>query len=57
MRDLLEKIALVEDELAIEQRATTMQQVKYHEQTKTRTHGESERKEEEQKSKRGVSER
>ena len=34
VRDLLEKIALVEDELAIELRATTMQQVKYHEQIK-----------------------
>jgi hypothetical protein len=29
VRDLLGNIALVEDELAIEQRATTMQQVRY----------------------------
>jgi hypothetical protein len=39
VRDLLEKIALVEDELAIERRATTMQQVKYHEQTKKKRGG------------------
>ena len=43
MRDLLEKIALVEDELAIELRATTMQQVKYHEQIKKKRGGEQER--------------
>ena len=50
MRDLLEKIALVEDELAIELRATTMQQVKPHEQTRKKK-GVSEREQEERKSK------
>ena len=39
----MEKIALVEDELAIELRATTMQQVKYHEQIKKKRGGEQER--------------